>query len=149
MKSIFFQCFLLLSVSFANCRSNPGFKKVPDNKIDRQKLAKATALAQKLMDSMKAGNFYQLTSDEAETRMINAFTEDIQKSSYETVKGMFGEYQSLSFDQLMKPTDGTLYEIYRFRGKFASKDAKVEIRVVLNSEGKLAGFFIKPWKEEL
>jgi hypothetical protein len=48
----------------------------------------------------------------------------------------------------MKPTDGTLFEIYRFRGKF-NPGAEVEVRTVLDADGKLAGFFVKPWHDAM
>ena len=48
----------------------------------------------------------------------------------------------------MISTQGPHYEIYRFKGNF-DLNADVEIRTVLDAEGKLAGFFVKPWKDSL
>ena len=135
--------------SMANCQSSQEFEKVPDSKIDQKKLEFATRLADRIISAQKAGVFYKLSEDEAETKMISALTETVQQQAYEQVKSAFGDYQSLAFDHLMKPTDGTPYEIYRFKGQFEFSNTEVEIRVVLGSEGKLAGFFIKPWKKSL
>lgn len=149
MKIIFMNVFLLLLMSFASCQSNQKFKKVPESEINKNNLLLATQLSDKIMAAQKEGGFYQLTKEEAESRMINAFSETVQKQSYEQIQGLFGDYNSLVFNQLMKPTDGTLYEIYRFIGEFEVTEINVEIRVVLNSKGKLAGFFIKPWNDEI
>lgn len=48
----------------------------------------------------------------------------------------------------LKPNDGTLLEIYRFKGKFSSS-ANIEVRTVLDGENKLAGFFVKKWKDKI
>ena len=59
-------------------------------------------------------------------------------------KGKIGGYYPFYFQSI----NGNKLLIYRFKGYFDS-NIDVEVRTVLNFEGKLAGFFIKPWKEEL
>lgn len=39
--------------------------------------------------------------------------------------------------------------ILRYKGKFAKSDTKLELRVVYNEAGKVAGFFTKPWSDML
>jgi hypothetical protein len=41
------------------------------------------------------------------------------------------------------------YMIYRFRGAFDATDEKPEIRIVLDRNNKLAGFWIRPWEDDL
>ena len=98
--------------------------------------------------SQKDGGFYALSEEEATEKMLPGLDESLQKKSYQQIKSAFGDYQDLSFNHMMKPIDGTLYEIYRFKGNFKS-GVEVEIRTVLDAHGKLAGFFVKPWKENL
>ena len=71
-----------------------------------------------------------------------------QKETFEIINGKYGDYLGLEFVELVTPTDGTLYEIYRFKGKFSS-DVQPEVRAILDGNQKLAGFFVKPWKEKL
>ncbi len=62
---------------------------------------------------------------------------------------MFGDYQDLKFESLkIYPKNGESFDIYRFKGAF-EKNKEVEVRAVLNKQGKLSGFFIKPWNDNL
>jgi len=149
MKIKFINGLIIFLVTMTCCQSNQDFIKVSRSEIDQDRLLFATQLSDKIMTTLKIGGFYQLTEKEAISIMVKGFTEILQRQAYEQVKGLFGEYKGLVFDHLLKTTDGTLYKIYRFRGQFESTEAKVEIRAVLNSQGKLAGFFIKPWMDEL
>jgi hypothetical protein len=136
---------LLLSCS-AGCQSK--FVKVGDSDINKARLVFATDLSKKILSAQKGGGFYNLSEVEASPEMKSALNESLQKKSYQQIKSAFGDYQDLTFDHLMKPTDGTLFEIYRFRGKF-NPGADVEVRTVLDADGKLAGFFVKPWHDAM
>lgn len=87
-----------------------------------------------------------MTEEEATPKMAEVLTESIQKSSYQQIKSAFGEYQGIGFHEMTKPTDGSLYEIYRFKGQF-NQGANVEVRTVLDASGRLAGFFVRPWQD--
>ncbi len=139
----------LLSISLiASCQSSSKYEKVDQAEINQVRLEFATKLGENILIAQKNGGYYSLTSDEADEKMISGLNENLQKKAYEQIKSAFGEYQGLEFDHVMKPSDGTLYEIYRFRGKF-NPEAKAEVRIVLNADGKLAGFFVKPWRDGL
>jgi len=84
--------------------------------------------------------------DEATAAMRSGLTPEKQKEAYETIKGMFGDFQSMEYVETCIPTDGSLLVIYRFKGHFSKSKARPEIRVVMDGEGKLAGFWIKPWR---
>ena len=146
MKAIARLTFLLLLSTSAGCQ--PKFTRVDDDKIDGKRLEFATELSNKILSVQRDGGFYNLSGLEATAEMQSAFDESLQKKSYQQIKSAFGDYQNLKFSQLMKPTDGTLYEVYRFKGNF-NPGADVEIRTVLDADGKLAGFFVKPWRETL
>lgn len=136
---------LLLSFA-AGCQSK--FVKIEDNNINKERLGFATDLSKKILSAMKGGGFYDFSDAEASPKMKSALNESLQKQSYQQIKSAFGDYQDLTFDHQMKPTDGTLFEIYRFRGKF-NPGPEVEVRTVLDADGKLAGFFVKPWHDAL
>jgi hypothetical protein len=80
--------------------------------------------------------------------MIEGLSESVQKESYGTIKNLFGDYEDLNFESLMESTDENKYKVYRFKGNFETS-SDVEVRTILNKEGKLAGFYIKPWNEKL
>jgi hypothetical protein len=73
----------------------------------------------------------------------------MQASTYATVRDMFGDYESMKFEEAWKITSEPTYLLFRFKGTFSESSEKPEIRVILNTERKLAGFFIRPWQDDL
>jgi hypothetical protein len=112
-------------------------------------LRQATSLAEKLLLGQKTGNIYLLSEEEAIPEMSKGLTEGVQKSSYENIQSMFGDYESMQFAEAWEMEADQLYTVYRFRGTFDGTVEKPEIRVVLDKEGKLAGFWIRPWEDDL
>ena len=139
---------LLLTSLSASAQSNTSFKRVAQADIDQQRLEFAEKMAHKLLTAQRQGGYYQLENEQATDQMIAGLGEDMQRQSYTTIKSLFGDFEDMKFDHLMETTQGTTYEIYRFRGVF-EKPAQIEIRTVLDAQGKLAGFYIKPWKDQL
>ena len=148
MKRLTNLTFALLAFLVASCQSDSKFIRVDNSEVDQTRLAFATTISKSILMSQKDRGFYALSEEEATEKMLPGLDESLQKKSYQQIKSAFGDYQDLSFNHMMKPIDGTLYEIYRFKGNFKS-GVEVEIRTVLDAHGKLAGFFVKPWKENL
>ena len=140
---------LLFTLCFLGCQGQPEYQKVVDSDIDKNKLEIASSIANKLLMAQKNGGYYELSKEEAIDAMVTGLDEKLQKDTYSQIKSLFGDYEGLEFDHLMESVSKPSYEIYRFKGKFKNPEANVEIRAVLDSEGKLAGFFIKPWQEGL
>ncbi len=130
-------------------QAEQNFERIPDAEINPQRLAFVSSLTDRILLAQQGGGFYRLSAQEADVAMQNGLTEAIQKQAYAQLKGTFGEYQGLVFDEMLIPREGTSYEIYRFRGQFGSSGTGVEIRAVLNPEGKLSGFYYKPWNDRL
>ncbi len=105
----------------------------------------AERIAINILESWRDGRFEPL-GDEATIAMRSALTPEKQKEAYETIKGMFGDFQSMEYVETWVSTNGPFLAIYRFKGRFSRSRARPEIRVVMDSEGKLAGFWIKPWR---
>ena len=131
------------------CQQNPKFEKVDSTAIDKEKLSFVTELADKIFIAQQQGGFYSLQEPEATPEMIEGLNEKVQKQSYMQIEMLYGAYKSLEFDHLMKSKSEPVYELYRFRGHFKTEEAKVEVRAVLNAEGKLGGFFVRPWRDEI
>jgi hypothetical protein len=140
---------LLLTPFFGLAQDVTAYEQVPETQIDRQRLAFVTSLSDRILTAQQGGGFYQLSEQEADAAIRSGLSEAVQKQAYSQLSRSFGEYRGLVFDELLMPTEGTPYEIYRFRGKFGANGTGVEIRSVLNPEGKLAGFYYKPWKARL
>lgn len=146
MKTIKTIIVLLSLIALSSCKGKTTTNNVGVQNNDH--LAFATNIATNILEKQKAGLFHELTKEEATKAMVSGLTEDRQKSSYQKIKGLFGDYKSIQFHSVKVITKNETLEIYRFKGNFEhSKD--VEVRVVLNSNGKLAGFFILPWKDRL
>ncbi len=137
---------VILALLLSSCRQESKFVWVDDSEIDPEKLAFVTELSKKMLDAQKAGGHYPLSKEEATPKMAEALDEQLQKKSYEQIRSAFGDYRNLEFHHMEKPKDGSLYEIYRFKGSFDPK-ANVEVRATLDANGKLAGFFVRPWRD--
>ncbi len=128
--------------------TNSTYDKVSNENIDNERLEFAKQISHKLLNAQENGEYYQLKEKEATAKMVAGLDQKRQMSSYETISGKFGQYENLEFVELLKPKDGTLYEVYRFKGKFSS-NAAVEIRTTLDGNGKLAGMYTLDWKNKM
>lgn len=90
-----------------------------------------------------------LSETEAIPQVAKGFTREMQISAYETIRPVFGDYKSMEFEEAWKMEADQLYTIYRFRGRFDGTAERPEIRIVMNKEGKLAGFWVRPWEDGL
>lgn len=141
--------FLIMVPVFIHAQDTISYERVPEARINQQRLAFVTSLSDRILTAQQGGGFYQLTDQEADVAMRSGLSEAVQKQAYSQLSRSFGEYQGLVFDEMLIPAQGTPYEIYRFRGMFGANKTGVEIRSVLNPEGKLAGFYYKPWQNRL
>ncbi|MEP3838339.1 MAG: hypothetical protein ABJM36_11860 [Algibacter sp.] len=105
-------------------------------------------LSDKILRAQRDGGYYKLSETEASLKMVTGLNETLQKSSYAKIKNIFGNYKGLELHSIEEIKKTQAYKIYRFKGDF-ELGSEVEIRSVLDSEGKLAGFFIIPWKDKL
>ena len=144
VKEIIFATLILIITGCQNKVNNPQYNTL----LGQDQREFAQNLSVKILTAQKEGGFYKLNNNEASLSMVNAFTESVQKNAYEQIKSLFGEYEDLNFHSVLSITSDDAYDIYRFKGVFAF-DLDVEVRVVLNGDDKLAGFFVKPWKETL
>ncbi len=149
MKTVLLNCAILLIGISVSCQSQPKFEKTDPADLDPERVAWVTELSDNMLKAQRAGGFYPLTAEEATEQMITGLNETVQKQAYGQLKAQLGEYQGLELDHMMRSAEEPIYEVYRFRGHFGAGDAKVEVRAVTNADGKLAGFYVRPWKEEL
>lgn len=125
------------------------YQKLDEGQIVQTELRQAISLAEKLLLGQKSGEIYILSEEEAIPEVAKGLTEGVQASSYENISSMFGDYESMQFAEALTMKTDQVYTLYRFKGTFSETSEKPEIRVVLNKEGKLAGFWIRPWEDDL
>jgi len=142
---IIFLIFLIF-VAFESCSSSK-FEKIPESKVNTGMKATAEQIGNNLLMAQKEGRFEPL-GEEAAQVMRSKYTPAVQKESYETLKEIVGEFESMKYAETWMTKEKPLLYIFRFKGKF-SKNEKTEIRVVLDSKGKLTGFWVKPWRANL
>ena len=135
----------LLLASLVACGGQ--FEKVPEADVDAQQKAAAQALAVRIYEGCRSGTHQPLGADEAISEMREALTPAKLTATCGSIKGQFGDYQSLDYAETWKPRSGAL-RVYRFKGHFSRSTDTPEIRVVMDG-AKLSGFWLKPWQEGL
>ena len=143
ITTIFICCIAMVAIT------QQSYEKLPETGISQTELRQAISLGEKLLLGQKSGNIYILSEDEAIPEVAKGLTEGVQQSSYENIRSMYGEYESMQFAEAWKLEADQFYTIYRFKGTFGATSDKPEIRMVLDREGKLAGFWIRPWEDDM
>jgi len=148
MKKILIIALVLFTMTGAAVSQNT-YEKLTGDAIPTTGLDKATSLGEKIMEGQRSGKIYLPTENEAIPQVVKGLTEGVQRSSYESIRGLFGEYRSMQFAEAWKMEADQTYIIYRFKGTFDGTGDKPEIRITLDSNNKLAGLWIMPWKDDL
>lgn len=115
---------------------------------NQEELEIAKELTHRILTEQKKGGYYPLTQDEATPAMIEGLSEVVQKDSYKQIKGLFGDYKEVEYKEMLENTEGDKYKIYRFKGHFET-DTNIEVRTIMDAQGKIAGFYIKPWSDKI
>lgn len=123
------------------------FKQLDDAKINHQQLQFVKKFVADYFAEQAAGGYYAFSDNTATDAMSNALSASKQKTVYDQLTSAFGAFKSFSYVQTWVDNNSHL-TIYRFKGTFGTNNF-LEIRVVMNYQGKIAGFFIKPWSETL
>ncbi|MEQ9415563.1 MAG: hypothetical protein RIF39_17130, partial [Cyclobacteriaceae bacterium] len=108
MKHLAYLGITLFLYSVASCQSGSKYERADTSDIEQERLDFAMHISDQLLSAQKQGGFYPLSEDEADLKMVSRLDESLQKKSYQQINGAFGAYQGLSFDHVMKPTDGSL-----------------------------------------
>lgn len=144
-KNLYF-VIILLFIIFPAC--SQGFEKLTEDDVDPQRIALGKKFADDYFTALKAGKTYEF-HDEAIEVLSKTLAPEVQKQVYQNVKDQYGDYQSLEYVETLKSSGAQAMTIIRFKGTFDEHKDKPEIRVVLNEENKIAGFWVKPWEDEL
>jgi hypothetical protein len=143
MKTLLSGLLLLMSLGL----SGQDFKKLDEKNVDSKQKEFARKFASDYFSRQISEGTYQFKNDEATDDIVKFLTPEKQKEVYSQLKSSFGAYKSLDYSQTWMDSNSKVI-IYRFKSLFGDSN-HMEIRVVLNDKGKIAGFFIKPWAETL
>ena len=133
-------------IGIADARSP--FQKISAAKVDAADKAKAEKAATDTLTNWKEGKFEPRSDDYSEA-MKEASTPARQKAAHQDIKAAFGDIKSLKYVEAVASKNLPNLVVYRFKGTFTGTSERPEIRVVIDPEGKIAGLWIKPWKDEL
>jgi len=142
---------ILLSLTmlmFQLATAQEHFKKIPDKSTDTIKIALATQIAASYFESLKKGDYFDI-QDMGTKEFIEKMTPEIQKQSYEQIRQLFGDFKSLTYSGIWISKDNSELEVIRFKGEFEKSEKPLEIRVVINQQNMVSGFWIKPWQDNL
>jgi len=139
---------LALTVAIgAGCSRSP-FQTIPPDQVDQSRKEAAERIARRLFSSWKMGIFNAL-GDEFSPEMQRAFTPRAQRQAYQSLKMLYGDLENLRFVEAVHSRNLPDVVIYRFRGKFTGTRQEPEVRVVMDGEGKVSGFWCKPWRRRI
>ena len=124
------------------------FQSVPESKVNKEHKSKAQKAAVDTLTKWREGK-YEPRSDDYTEAMKEASTPARQKAAYQNIKALFGDFKDLKYVEAVASKNLPSLVVYRFKGTFTGTKDQPEIRVVIDSDGKVAGFFIKPWHDEL
>ena len=121
--------------------------KLDETQVDEAMKQKAYELGSNLFLSYEKGEF-QLMGDEATEEMQGIFTIEKQKQDHKAIKQAYGAFESMYYAETWVNQSAGLI-IFRFRANFSGITSKPEVRVVFDNDGKLAGLWLMPWKDQL
>lgn len=137
--------FLLAISALSSCSQD--FEKLSKDKSDEKKVEIAENFYKGWYSNLKAGN--EIKFGDELTAEMKSVLEVQQKPIFDQVSTQFGDFISMEYAESWMAKNLESMEIIRFKGTFDKSDKVLEIRVVVDDEGKIAGFYIKPWLDPL
>lgn len=124
------------------------FNKVPEGEVDGSQKAAAEKFGSSVLAAW-AKDQYPKVDVPADPKFKEGQDDEAkQKAADKSIEAQMGNFQSMTYHETQK-SEPAKFVIYRFKGKFSKSEAPAEVRLVYDTEGKLSGFWIKPWKDSL
>ena len=124
------------------------FEQVPDEQADKEQISIARTITDEYFKVLEEGGTYDFTG-KATAVFIKSFTPEAQRKSHEQMTSQFGTFESMEYAETWTNKVGSELTIVRFKAKFSKTEADLEVRVVLDSQNMVGGFWMKPWQDEL
>ena len=110
---------------------------------------RAAQLTTRILQGYEQGRFEALSPEEATEGFRVGFTAEVQRQNHQAIRLMFGAFEGLDYIETRYMDSQPHLLIHRFKGRYGAASRPPEVRVVLDRDGRLAGLWIKPWKDEL
>lgn len=137
---------VVLLATVVACKKS-GFDPIPEGEVDATRKASAEQIGTRILSGW-AKDEYQPLGEEAREELRTALSVEGQRTSDKQIETSLGSFQSMAFHAALRTKDKTA-EVYRFKGVFDKTKDPAEVRVVFDTDGKLAGFWVKPWQENI
>jgi len=139
----------LAGLTAASAFAQSGFTPLPASQVDESVKTRALQTAGDLLGGWAKGK-YEPLSDQFSDSMRKVLNPQEQEKASSGLKAILGDYAgNLEFVEACTSSAYPGLVVYRFRAAFAGGGEKPEIRVVVNTAGKLDGFWVKPWKKDI
>ncbi len=138
----------LLGVVVTHASAQSPFKQLPPAALNQAQKDKAEKFALTTLTAWRTGKF-EIGSGELTPELKTASTPEANERAYRGIKELFGDFESLEFVEAVTSPNLPQYVLYRCKGKFTKSSDRPEIRVVFNKQGQVAGFWIKPWRDQV
>ena len=139
---------MILALGISTTACSQDYEKLSNAEADAEKVEIARTFADGFYSTLKAGKVNSFR-DEVTPAMTQVLSPDKQQEIYGQILKQFGHYRSLDYAETWIMKDQPKMHIVRFKGTFEESAKKLEVRVVVNEEGKIAGFWTKPWLDPL
>lgn len=138
---------LLMVMTGTIATAQPALKKLSNDEVGNDLIEKSHQFLEDFFAKMKAAKVYDFT-ETGTTEIAATITPAVQKQVYEQVFQIAGEYESASLKEVYMTTDGSNFKILRYSGQF-TRGTPIELRIIYNQDEKIAGYFVKPWKDQM
>lgn len=149
MKAIILRNPLLLIVfillSFLSCSEAQEAEKLSSDEVSADEIKAGKNFITGLYKSLSTGSTYDFNKENSTEMMVNTFTPEMQRTTYEQIKAQLGEYENAEYEEAWAMSSNPDMKILRYKANFTGSNERVEIRVVFDKANKVAGFFVKPW----
>lgn len=148
MKTMLKTPFFFTVLLFAMTACAQDFQKLPDDDVSKEKIKRGKEFSDRFYATLNSGKTYEF-HDDGTPEMKKSLTPEVQRNVYQQVKEKNGDYQSVEYSEAWIQKNNPQYTILRYKGTFSKSNTKLEIRVVLDKDNKVAGFWVKPWSDIL
>jgi hypothetical protein len=121
---------------------------IPAAELDAKKKASAEEMGTRILSEWAKDEYKELGSEANEEFKKAHNSVDGQRTSDKAIEKSLGSFKSMTFHEALRTKDKKA-EAYRFKAVFDKTSDPVEVRVVLDPQGKLSGLWVKPWKDKL
>ncbi len=139
---------LLLAGAICDGTASSVYVPVPADRVNQAEKTRVEYLATDLLNTWREGKFKALSNDFS-LQMSAGLPPGDQEKAYESLRALFGDFRALRFVETVTSPAMPGYVYYRFRGKFSSTTSDPEIRVLVDGDGKIAGFWVRHWLDEV